>query len=77
MSQKLIQQINAMTVTASYLNPAYEKKFGFKHYGFDCYGASTTLWSQGDGVVLAAGTDSCYGKYVVVLYLDVAKFHES
>jgi murein DD-endopeptidase MepM/ murein hydrolase activator NlpD len=71
MSQKLIQAVNSMTVSASYLNTAYETKFGFKHYGFDCYGTSTTIWSQGYGVVLATGTDSCYGNYVVVLYLDV------
>ncbi len=71
MSQKLIQAVNTMTVTATYLNAAYEAKFGFKHYGFDCYGASTTIWSQGHGVVLAEGTDSCYGNYVVVMYFDV------
>lgn len=71
MSQKLIQPVNNMTVSASYLNVAYEKKFGFKHYGFDCYGSSTTVWSQGHGVVLATGYDTCYGNYVVVIYFDV------
>lgn len=71
MSQKLIQAVNSMTVSASYLNSEYEKKFGFKHYGFDCYGASSTVWSQGHGVVLSIGTDSCYGNYVVAMYFDV------
>lgn len=71
MPQKLIQPVNNMTVSASYLNTAYEKKFGFKHYGFDCYGASTTIWSQGYGVVLDTGNDSCYGRYVVAMYFDV------
>jgi murein DD-endopeptidase MepM/ murein hydrolase activator NlpD len=71
MGQSLIQAVNVMTVSASYLNPAYESKFGFKHYGFDCYGTSTTIWSQGYGAVLATGTDSCYGNYVTVMYFDV------
>lgn len=71
MGQKLLQPVNQMTVSASYLNPAYEKKFGFKHYGYDCYGASTTIWSQGDGIVLETGTDSCYGTFVVAMYFDV------
>jgi len=71
MPQKLIQPINNITVSASYLSAAYEKKFGFKHYGFDCYGASTTVWSQGYGVVLSTGFDTCYGNYAVVMYFDV------
>jgi len=71
MFQRLIQPVNGMTVSASYLNAAYEKKFGFMHYGFDCYGASTTIWSQGYGVVLATGADTCYGNYAVVMYFDV------
>ena len=72
-TQKLIQPVNQMTVTASYLNGAYEKKFGFKHYGFDCRGTSTTVWSQGHGVVLAAGSDTCYGNFVTVMYFNTEK----
>jgi murein DD-endopeptidase MepM/ murein hydrolase activator NlpD len=71
MPQKLIQAVNNMTVSASYLNTAYEKKFGFKHYGFDCYGTNTTVYAQGYGVVLSTGNDSCYGNFAVILYLDV------
>lgn len=71
MSQKLIQAVNNMTVSASYLNTSYEKKFGFKHYGFDCYGGSA-VYAQGYGVILATGTDTCYGKFVVVMYFNVA-----
>jgi murein DD-endopeptidase MepM/ murein hydrolase activator NlpD len=68
--QKLIQSVNNMTVSASFLNEPYEKKFGFKHYGMDCYG-SATIYAQGIGTVLATGTDSCYGNFVVVRYEDV------
>jgi murein DD-endopeptidase MepM/ murein hydrolase activator NlpD len=68
--QKLIQSVNNMTISASFLNSAYYKKFGFKHYGTDCYG-SATIYAQGIGTVLATGTDSCYGNFVVVLYPDV------
>lgn len=70
MAQKLIQGVNNMTVSASYLNTAYASRFGFKHYGYDCYGSST-VYAQGYGVVLATGTDSCYGNFVVVMYFDV------
>lgn len=71
MAQKLIQPVNAMIVSASYKNSSYLSKFGFAHYGFDCYGSSTTVWSQGYGVVLATGVDTCYGNYVVIMYFDV------
>lgn len=70
MAQELIQAVNQMTVSASYLNESYAKKFGFKHYGFDCYGGST-IWSQGFGIVLAKGYDNCYGNFIVVFYPDV------
>lgn len=71
MSQKLIQAVNNMTVSASYLNSTYSTKFGFKHYGYDCYGSSS-VYAQGYGVVLATGTDTCYGNFVVVMYFDVS-----
>jgi murein DD-endopeptidase MepM/ murein hydrolase activator NlpD len=68
--QKLIQSVNNMTVNASFLNQEYQKKFGYEHYGMNCYG-SATVYAQGIGTVLATGTDSCYGHFVVVLYPDV------
>ncbi len=71
MPQKLIQAVNQLKVTASFQNAAYAKKFGFAHYGFDCVGTSTTIWSQGHGIVLATGTDGCYGNYAVAMYFDV------
>lgn len=67
MSQKLIQPINKMIVSAGFLNDAYAKKFGFKHWGYDCYGEST-VYAQGHGIVVATGTDSCYGNFVMVYY---------
>lgn len=70
MGQKLVQAINDMTISASFKNTAYKKKFGFEHWGFDCYG-SLTVWSQGEGIVLGCGLDQCYGKYVSILYFDV------
>lgn len=70
MPQKLIQPVNNTIVSASYLNTSYATKFGFKHYGYDCYGSST-IYAQGHGVILATGTDSCYGNFVVVMYFDV------
>lgn len=70
MGQKLIQAVNDMTVSASHKNAAYKTKFGFEHWGFDCYG-STTVWAQGDGIVIGKGVDQCYGNFVSVLYFDV------
>lgn len=76
MSQKLIQPVNGMIVTCSYKNPNYPKlivngkPMGVDHWGFDCKGSST-IWSQGIGIVLATGYDTCYGNYVSVMYFDV------
>lgn len=67
MNEYLIQPINDMTVTATFLNTAYRQKFGFEHYGVDCVG-SPTIYAQGNGVVIRSGRDNMYGNYVSILY---------
>lgn len=71
MSQKLILPLNQTQVLCGYKNAAYQKAWGFAHYGMDLYDPSLVLWAMGDGEVLAAGTDSIFGNCVVVLYKDV------
>jgi len=70
--QKLILPVNKMKVTCGYKNEWYPKtKFNGKylgeHYGLD-FSNDTTMWGSGDGIVISAGEDRCFGKYVVVKY---------
>lgn len=67
--QRLIQPINKMTLTASRKNVQYLKKYGFEHFGIDCAG-SEVVYAQGDGKVIAIGTDSIFGNFAVVEYIE-------
>lgn len=67
--QRLIMPVNNSIVSASYKNQNYFKKFGFEHWGVDMYG-SLNIYAQGYGVVINAGSDTLYGNFVQVLYLD-------
>ena len=69
MSQKLIMPVNKSTVTATFKNQKYYKKFGFEHYGIDLVGDSV-IWSCGQGICLLAGLNTLYGKYASILYPD-------
>ena len=69
--QKLILPLNNCQVLCGYKNEAYQKAWGFTHYGMDLYDPSLIHWAMGDGEVLAAGTDSIFGNCAVVLYKDV------
>lgn len=74
MSQKLILPLNKAQLTAGYKNPAYRKKFGFKHYGIDLSNGPAddrTLWGMGAGTVAACGYDTIFGNTVVMTYPDV------
>ena len=71
MSQKLILPLNNCQVLCGYKNEAYQKAWGFTHYGMDLYDPSLIHWAMGDGEVIAAGTDSIFGNCAVVLYKDV------
>lgn len=70
MSQKLIQPINKIRVTASCKTDAYKDRFGLVHYGTDCMSSAggTTVYASGNGTVLGAGYDSVFGNVVVVKY---------
>ncbi|WP_137789133.1 M23 family metallopeptidase [Bacillus sp. E(2018)] len=69
-AQKLIQPINNAYITAGYLNANYQKKFGFKHYGWDLTSANSSraVWASGSGKVLATGYDNVLGNTVIVKY---------
>lgn len=67
--QQLIQPVNNMIVSASFKNTAYANKFGFEHWGFDCYG-NYTVYAQGKGEIISRGNDKMYGKYICILYKD-------
>lgn len=76
MGQKLIQPVNEMILSASFQNEAYRKRFGYSHYGIDCYG-SYEVYAQGVGEVMATGTNKTFGNYVMVLYRDVDKAEDT
>lgn len=65
--QKLIMPVNQATVSASFKNDNYKKRFGFAHYGVDMYG-SLSIYSPGLGVVLSTGMDPMYGNYVTAYF---------
>lgn len=71
--QRLIQPINKATISASFGNTAYLKKFGYEHWGVDLYG-ELQAWCQGDGIVTATGSDATYGNFVQIVYPDVEEF---
>lgn len=78
MSQKLILPINDCAFSAGYKNAAYKKQQGYTHYGVDLYSnsANTSVFSPGNGVVIAAGLDgSSYfdklGWCYVIVFPDV------
>lgn len=71
--QRLILPINQMFVTAAYKTPAYRKRFGFTHYGYDATSLSGTplVYASGEGKVLFTGKDSIVGNVVAAIYYDV------
>jgi murein DD-endopeptidase MepM/ murein hydrolase activator NlpD len=75
MSQKLILPVSKAKLTASWKTQAYEKRFGFVHYGVDLVSAERirNLYASGDGVVLETGVDSVVGNVVVIQYLDAVR----
>lgn len=71
MTQRLIQPINSMRVTAGYKNANYRKQFGYNHYGADCTDLDrkdTQVWGSGIGEVVAAGYDAGTGNTLVIVY---------
>lgn len=70
MSQRLILPINQARLTASWKTEAYQKRFGFPHYGVDLVSArgNTLVYASGSGEVLAAGFDSLLGNSLVIRY---------
>lgn len=70
--QKLIMPINDIKITASINTAAYEKRFGFGHFGTDCVSAAKVrdVYSSGVGQVLGTGKDSVCGNVVAVLYKE-------
>lgn len=65
--QKLILPLNKATVSASFMNSNYFRKFKFNHYGTDMFG-DNLVWSCGNGVILDKGFDELYGNFCSVLY---------
>lgn len=59
MSQKLVLPMNRVNVNAGYKMAAYAKAWGFAHYGIDLGNPDKqrTIYSPGDGTVIAAGMD--------------------
>lgn len=76
MAQKLIMPFKRQMMLCGYKNPEYRKYWGYDHYGIDVSskqggaGTDDNVYASGEGVVLAAGTDSKLGKGVVILYKD-------
>lgn len=73
MSQRLILPINKCRITAGYINPNYEKEFGYTHYGVDMTDKDRkdyTLYASGKGVVSHAGYNPSGGNVVVIIYRD-------
>jgi murein DD-endopeptidase MepM/ murein hydrolase activator NlpD len=68
--QKLILPINKAKLTASIDTEAYKNRFGFRHYGADMVATngSLTVYSSGNGTVVAAGYDNACGNVVAVYY---------
>jgi murein DD-endopeptidase MepM/ murein hydrolase activator NlpD len=68
--QKLILPINDARLTASKGTAAYQKRFGFPHYGADMISRSgnRVVYASGEGKVLETGWDNVVGNVVVVLY---------
>jgi murein DD-endopeptidase MepM/ murein hydrolase activator NlpD len=73
MVQKLILPINNIKLTASMKTAAYQKRFGYIHYGVDMVSAvgDRTLYASGDGLVVATGTDNVVGKVIAIVYQNV------
>lgn len=69
--QHLILPLNTCQLGCGYKNAAYQKSWGFVHYGWDLYDPSLTLWAMGEGEVMAAGNDSIFGGTVIVVYKEV------
>lgn len=73
--------INAMKMTAGYLNQKYLKQFKYNHYGIDAIStnASAQIQAIGTGIVIACGQDgaaltgpsSRLGNCIVIVYKDV------
>lgn len=71
MSQKLIQPLNNLRLTASMKNESYKKTFGFTHYGIDCADLNRSdyqVWGMGNGEILDCGYDSLFGNFLVIKY---------
>ena len=81
MPQKLILPINAMKMTAGYLNKKYLSQFGYNHYGIDATSTAANFQIQaiGTGTVFSCGRDgttltgpsSRLGNCIVLIYKDV------
>ena len=73
MSQRLILPINKCRITAGYMNPNYEREFGYTHYGVDMTDKDRkdyTLYASGKGTVSHAGYNKSGGNVVVIVYKD-------
>ncbi len=80
MTQKLILPMNRVNVNAGYKMAAYTKSWGFAHYGIDLGNPDRqrTIYSPGDGTVIAAGMDGDtpsqrMGNALVLVFPDVAR----
>lgn len=80
MSQKLILPMDRVNVNAGYKMAAYTKEWGFPHYGVDLGNPDKqrTVYSPGDGTVIAAGMDGetpsqRMGNALVLVFPDVAR----
>ncbi len=80
MSQKLILPMNRVNVNAGYKMAAYTKSWGFAHYGIDLGNPDhqRTIYSPGDGTIIAAGMDGDtpsqrMGNALVLVFPDVAR----
>lgn len=80
MSQKLILPMDRVNVNAGYKMAAYTKAWGFAHYGIDLGNPDRqrTIYSPGDGTVIAAGMDGDtpsqrMGNALVLVFPEVAR----
>lgn len=78
MSQKLILPLRNCNVNAGYKTAAYQKNWGYPHYGIDLGepDKNRTVYSPGNGTVIAAGMDGNsakerMGNALVLLFPDV------
>lgn len=80
MAQRLILPLNDCNVNAGYKTPAYVKSWGFSHYGVDLGNPNKkrTIYSPGDGTVIACGMDGLtaktrLGNCIVLVFPEVER----